>query len=452
MDAAGRHRGGSLALLLGTIALLQAPISAAAAAEPMTSRESPAPSAAGTPIPVERLIDEALAHNPELAAARAEGDAAQQRVAPAAALEDPMLELGVVNAPLPSFSFHAEDMTMKMLGVSQKLPFPGKRDLRQAVASADSSSVSFAVEETANRVIRGVRVAYEDLRLADETERILTRARNTLKELAALADARYAVGQVAQSDVLQAQARAVQLQQELISVDQERVTRQDELRRLLGRRTVDSWVTPTPLVLLSLHGDPAAFRDEAATNRPQLRALDALVTKNERAIELAQRDYYPDFELRLSYGQRERTVDGMPRDDMITMTVAVNLPIWRKSRLEPRVAEARAMRQQAAAMADAQRVETLSGLQQQLAIETHSRASVALNRSTLLPQAHALVESAVNGYRVGRVDFLTVLDAEMREYEAERAQAQEIAAHNKAVAEIDFLTGAAPAVIEGVRP
>ena len=93
------------------------------------------------------LLSEAVANNPELAAARSERDAAQQRIAPAGALEDPMLELGVINAPLDPLSLRREDMTMKMLGLSQKLPFAGKRDLRRAVATADADSMELAVQE-----------------------------------------------------------------------------------------------------------------------------------------------------------------------------------------------------------------------------------------------------------------------------------------------------------------
>ena len=105
------------------------------------------------------LLGEAVANNPELAAARSERDAAQQRIAPAGALEDPMLELGVINAPLDPLSLGREDMTMKMLGLSQKLPFAGKRDLRRAVATADADSMELAVQEASNKLVRDVRVA-----------------------------------------------------------------------------------------------------------------------------------------------------------------------------------------------------------------------------------------------------------------------------------------------------
>ena len=435
-----RARVPTVAILV--IAAMLAP-AAAAVSEPTAA-----------PVAVETLVSEALARNPEISAARHEREAAEQRAISSRSLEDPVLEFGVVNAPLPSLDLRREDMTMKMLGLTQKLPYPGKRALRQAVAAADSASISSAVDETANRIARDVRVAYEELRLACTTERLLNRTRDTLKELASVAASRFAVGQAAQSDVLRAQTQVVQVQQELLRIGQERAARDSELRRLLGRLEAGPPILPTAPMLAPLRADADTLAREAAERRPQLRALEALVQKNDREIELAQREYYPDLELRLGYGQRERGLDGTPRDDMITMTVAVNLPLWRKSRLEPRVAEARAMRRQAAAVADAQRLEIRANLEQQLALESQTRESANLYRTTLLPQVHAVVQSALGAYRVGRVDFLTLLDAQMKEFEALRGEAEMLAGHNKAIAEIDFLAGAAPAgaATEGVLP
>ena len=440
------------ALGLAAVLLASPAGPALASAESPQPREAVALDDSGPVVPVARLIDEALAHNPELAAARAEGEAASARLRPAAALEDPMLEAGVVNAPLPSLSLRREDMTMKMLGLSQKLPYPGKRALRQEVAAAESASLASAVDETANRVVRDIRVAYEELRAAIAAERIARRTQATLRALVTLSDGRFAVGQAAQSDVLKGQAAVVELEQELLRIAEARAARQAELRRLLGRHGDESPITPALPSLVALRADAASLKRDAGDRRPQLRALDALAERSEHELALAEREYYPDFELRLGYGQRDRAPDGQPRDDMITMTVAVNLPIWRKSRLEPRVAEARAMRRRASALAEAERLETFAGLEQQLAIEQQSRASAALYRTTLLPQARAVVESARNAYQVGRVDFLTVLDAEMRVYEAEKGEAESIASHNKAIAEIDLLSGASPETIQGAEP
>jgi len=84
--------------------------------------------------PLAQLVAEALQNNPEIQAARKEREAASQRVAPAGSLDDPMLEAGVINLPTDSLRFDREDMTMKMIGLSQRFPYPGKRGLRQDVA------------------------------------------------------------------------------------------------------------------------------------------------------------------------------------------------------------------------------------------------------------------------------------------------------------------------------
>jgi outer membrane protein TolC len=405
-----------------------------------------------TVVPVESLVEEALRHNPDIAAAHAESEAARHRILGARALDDPMFEAGLVNAPLP-LSLRREDMTMKMLGLSQKLPFPGKRELRHDVAVADASSITQAAEETNNRVARDVRVAYEELRLTLTSRRLLQDTLSTVEQLVALARARYQVGQAMQSDALQAQSQAVRLQADLLRIDQEETMRRSELRRLLGDSAMSAnSISPTRATLLAPPAGTQDLQELALKQRPQLKALAALIDKNEHEMALARREFYPDFEVRLGYGLRSRALDGAPRDDMITVTVAVNLPLWRKGRLEPRLAEAAAMRQQAMSVSEGQRIETRAALEQAIASERQLRASAELYRSTLMPQTEAAYESALSAYRVGKVDFPALLDARMRIYEAAKSEADAIAGHNKAIAEIDFLTGRAASEASSEAP
>jgi outer membrane protein, heavy metal efflux system len=406
---------------------------------------APMPQAAEQPPPatpqLADLLGEAVANNPELAAARSERDAAKQRIAPAGALDDPMLELGVINAPLDPLSLSREDMTMKMLGLSQKLPFPGKRNLRRAVATADADSLDLAVLEATNRLVRDVRLAYEEIAFNEESQRILARTRTALEQLVAIARSRYEVGQAAQNDVLDAQTELERLQVERLQLARENTALQSELRRLLGRAGPTA---PIAVAAPHLAAGPAIDVDPAGLaieDRPQLLALQAMVERSARSLELARREYYPDFDIKFAYGLREPAPDGMPRDDMVSLTVGVNLPIWRKSRLEPQVAEARAMRSRAQSMLAAQQLETQAALDEQRAIATQSRQSAELYQSTLLPQARASITSALAAYRVGGVDFLTLRQAQLREFEVSTELAEAIASHNKAVAEIDLLVG-----------
>ena len=423
--SAGRRCGGliaGLALALG--------IAVANGAEDPTRNESQ----------LAALVAEARANNPEIAAARNELDAARQRVPAAGALDDPMMELGVVNAPLASHSLRREDMTMTMLGLGQRLPFPGKRGLRRAVAAADADSINLAAREIANRIARDVRVAYEELAFNEEAQRIVVSTRVALEQLAAIARSRYEVGQAAQNDVLDAHIELERLGAELLRLAGENSALQSELQRLLGRSGPAPRIhAAAPQLAAGQEADPGDR--PAIENRPQLQALQALVERSTRSIDLAQRDYYPDFDVKLQYGQRDRALNGMARDDMVSLTVGFNLPLWRKARLQPQVAEARAMRRQAQSMLLSQQLETQAALDSELALVRQWRATAELYQSALLPQARASTASAFAAYRVGRVDFLTLRQAQLREYEISTDLAMAVANHNMAIAEIDLLIG-----------
>jgi len=393
---------------------------------------------------LQALLAEALRNNPEIRAAGNELEAAQQRVSPAGALDDPMLEAGVVNAPLASQPFRREDMTMKMLGLSQRFPYPGKRGLRQDIAAKDAESVSYAYQETVNRVARDVKAASFELAFVAESARLVEKNKQILEQFLKISESRYAVGHGNQADVLKAQTELSRMVDELIRLARERQAIEAELARALGRESDVALPAPAPLRLPETALPFESLRETALSERPQLLALKSLIDRSARALELARRDYYPDFEVKLAYGQREDTLNGMPRDDMVSLMVAVNLPVWRQNKRDPQVAEAIAMRNQATDMYQAQQNEVSSQLRQQVANAEQSLKSARLYETGVLPQARLTVESSLAAYRVNRVDFLTLLDNQMTVFDYEVSYTAALSNYNKALAEIDLLTGRTP--------
>ncbi len=387
------------------------------------------------------LVAEALQNNPELRAAAKETEAAKQRVRPAGALEDPMLEAGLLNVPIQSASLRREDMTMKMLGLSQKLPYPGKRALREQVAAKDAETLDYGLRETSNRIVRDVKFAYFDLALTDETVRLLQNNRLILEQFLRIAESRYAVGQAAQADVLKAQTQLGRMSEELLRMERERPVMEAELVRLLGRR---GNAAPIGVELPRL-GEAAfnleSLQQAALRERPQLLGLQSAIERSAKTLELARKEAQPDFDLRFSYGQRDKDPAGMPREDLVNFTVAMNLPLWRKDKIEPRIAEAQAMREQALEMQQAQQNEVLAKLRQQVAMAEQSRKSVGLYETGILPQARLTVEATLEAYRVSRVDVLMLLDSQMTLFGYEINRAKELVNFNKALAEMDLLTG-----------
>jgi outer membrane protein, heavy metal efflux system len=125
--------------------------------------------------------------------------------------------------------------------------------------------------------------------------------------------------------------------------------------------------------------------------------------------------------------------------------VAMNLPIWRENKLEPRVMETLALRDQALDLYQAQRNEVNARLRQQVEMAEQNLKSARLYKTAILPQARLTVEASLSAYRVNRVDFLTLLDSQMTVFNYETSLATAIASYNKALAEIDLLTGKPPA-------
>src|SRR5438128_1532614 len=92
------------------------------------------------------LIQEALAKNPELVAARKQWEAATNRIAQVRSLDDPILSVQLWNVPQP---FKATQADNTIFGLSQNLPFPGKLALKGDVASrsAEMSEQSVRAKE-----------------------------------------------------------------------------------------------------------------------------------------------------------------------------------------------------------------------------------------------------------------------------------------------------------------
>jgi outer membrane protein TolC len=388
------------------------------------------------------LLKEAAERNPEVLAARSEAAAAASRVEAAAALDDPMLEAGLLNVPAQSLSLRSEDMTMKMIGISQRLPYPGKRELRREAARKEAEASAGGAQEVLNRVQRELKAAYLDLWLADESLRLTESNLRVLEQFLSIAESRYSVGQSTQADVFKAQTQVSRMQEERIKLGRERPMLEAELSRAAGRDGSAAAVKPRAPQLreADLRLDP--LRAAARAGRPQLLAQQRIVDRSATQLDLAKKDYYPDFDLRFSYGQRDNFQD-MRREDLISFTVAINLPVWGQKKREPRVAEAESMRSQAVSMYQARLNEIDSMLRQQVAAAGQALRSVRLYEGSLIPQARLTADASLAAYRVGRVDFFTLLDSRMTVFNAEIGHAASVVAYNKALAEIEFLTGAA---------
>lgn len=379
------------------------------------------------------VLDRVREANPSVQAARLRAEADQERVSPAGALPDPMLELGLMNRPLDDFGAD-ERMTMNVVGVRQMFPWPGNQGFAEEARGHAARATELDADETLATVVARARSVYARLAYLDQAIRITSETRDLLRDFLSVAETKYASGEGIQQDLLQAQVAVGRTGADVAAMEQERIATAARLNALMGRPAGE----PIPAVRLP---DPAGaiapldtLMAMAAHRRPALEAARERALAAEARYRAAGRARYPDVEVRIAWGQRPNYVD------MGSVSLGVTLPLWGGSKQAPLQRAAAAETAEEKARALDLHYETWARLGELRASAERARTLEEIYRVSILPQAEAAVESALAAYRVGRVDYATLLDARLsvNRYEIDRVRFA--AERLQALAEIEALT------------
>jgi outer membrane protein TolC len=383
---------------------------------------------------IEPLVQEALAKNPKIQAAREKHTALKEKIPQSGALEDPMLSFGVVNLP-NNFDFNEEDMTMKEISVSQKFPFPGKRGLSEEVAAKEAESGGAEADETANQVAKEVKMAFYDLSHVYRSMEVTQRNKAILEELARITQTRYALGQAIQEDVIRNQVEISKMVDDLTMLEQKKQAIAAKLNFILSRPQNSPVGRPAEFGFSRVALTIEELQQTAIEANPMLRALKQDIAARGKGIELARREYFPDFSVKLAYGQRE------DRLDMYTGMVEMNLPIFIKSKQERKVAEAYADVRSAQAKYDSAQNEIFYMIADMGSMAQRLERKIDLYRTGIIPQARLQIDTAMSAYMVNKADFMTLLDSRMKLYRYELDYHDALTEYEKSLAALEAAVG-----------
>src|ERR1700687_3907497 len=215
-----------------------------------------------SPVRLADLLDEARKNNPELLSAREQVNAAASSVAPAGALDDPMLMVQLWNAPV-DFS-----IVPLMVQLSQPLQLGGKRAARRGAASGEAAAARANALSKVRDIEAAVAKAYFDLYLADRTEEADEEIEGTLRSLITVASARIAAGKGEQAEALRAQSEVLKVQSDREAVGARRVAANAKLVALLNRPPGSDIGKTTEPGIVEVLPDDAVLRDGAVGERP----------------------------------------------------------------------------------------------------------------------------------------------------------------------------------------
>ncbi|MBI3606601.1 MAG: TolC family protein [Nitrospirae bacterium] len=352
---------------------------------------------------LDRVLDQAMASNPTIAAARQRWEMTKAEAPQARALDDPVVS--ITEWDIPS-NGNLSETGQTWYGIEQTFPFPGKRGIRGAVARLDAEAAEQDYLAVSRRVRAQVKMTYARLYRVQQQIAVHREHQALLNELIQSALQRYTAGAATQQESLKAQVELSTLHASLLVLEQEQQSLRIELNTLEGRPddplffgTAQVEYRPFTVALNTLE-------TQALEQRPEIRAAGRMVARQDEAISLAQRGWWPDFVAEVSYWDVH---DGPNR---WMLTGKMTLPWVASGKYRAKIAEETAGRARAEAEVDEARNETVSLVRDAFLKLNTSQSLIDLYRSGIIAQAEQGLESARIAYTTGRTDFLNVIDAE----------------------------------------
>jgi cobalt-zinc-cadmium efflux system outer membrane protein len=367
-------------------------------------------SAANAQLKLAEAVQEAVEKNPEIQLLRQRLDVVSARAKQAPYLEDPEIALQLAGVPLANpTSFNKSDTNS--IGIRQKLPFFGKLGLKEQIAQQETRVAEQELRAKEREIISLVKMAYGDLFMAQKASEILREQLEIMRIIIHATEARYSVGRVTQQDVFKALLEQSEIMNQLINVEAESSMAQAKLNSAMYRPPRSAVQLPADLAAPSAELNPSDVDALAFVHRPQLKGAEEEIGRSERNYQLAERNRkFPDFMVGWDYMRMPTDMKKERYGAMVNITIPFSP--WTSARRNYEVEESLAEIRAAKASRDALRNMTLREVAESLAKVQAARRSIQLYSEGLLTQAELSFRSAMAAYQTGRVEFVTLLEAQ----------------------------------------
>ena len=381
-------------------------------------------------------IREAMESNLEVQAARERWQAAEALTPSAWALPDPRISLSYQKNPGSIFS--PGDARMRMLTLSQTIPFPLKMTSRADLYGAGARQARWQYEAVRQDVAARVKTAYYQLFVLQRSVDILEEQIDLLRTLEETARDQYTVGQAPQHEVLKAQVElSMMLDEAGILRDEKIPAAQAHLRALLNRTDGDDIETLREVDLSPMELTETRLVDLALDHRPGLAARREEVRKAAASLNLARWGYFPDMTLSV---MQERMESSQGTETTGGLTVAVNLPLWFWGRRAD-VSEKKARRAGAEDLYGDLRNQTRAQIREHLSAYQAARSRAELIETTILPLAEQSLKAAQAAYENRKADFLDLVSAQRNLLDARLKHDQALGDAGAGLARLERVVG-----------
>ena len=267
------------------------------------------------------VIEEALRSNPEIQVAKRSFEAASSRIWQAASLNDPMVEF-MYDKIYADRALTGDPM--KTYTLSQDIPFPTKLYLRAKIASKVARMAYENYKAKEREVVANLKSAYSELCLIYKSIEIAEEQKGILQQFSSTATKRYSTDQGTQADALKAQLELAKIDNQLIMLEQKRITAQAKINVLINRDPKEELGLPEAENPVASLQSLESFYVSARQNNPELKSYRYAIERGKAAYDLSVNEMMPDFRVKFQQMVLRDRFD----DTAWAGTLGVTVPLW----------------------------------------------------------------------------------------------------------------------------
>ncbi len=408
-------------------------------AQPETTRDRRESVAALPQAPtVEDYVQLALSRNLAIVAAQERVLRTRERIAQVTSLDDPMLSI----APFGDMAETAAGSVAVMTSLSQRLPYPGKLDVRGRIVEQDVAIAEQDLERIRLGVIADTRRAYWNLYYSVRAIEVTERNRDLLNRVREVVSAKLRTGATSQESALRVSVELNNLENELITLRQNRITAAAMLNSLIDQPVETALADPGSIQLSQLDLQLDSLLAAAESSSPELQSVREQIARFREQREQARLNRFPDFTVGVTYNLVNDHGLSMAANgqDQWWFSFGANLPIW-TSRLDAAEREATRGLVETAARLGNERNRIAFRVQDALTRVQTQQRQVILLRDVIVPEAEKTVEASLSGYRAGNVGFLNLIDNWRKLLSFQLMYESSLASLERSVAELEQVVG-----------
>ena len=406
---------------------------------------SPAETRSTKTLTLDAAVDMAVRDNPSLAQIQARSESIAAIPSQVGTLPDPVLSFNALNLPTDTFTVNQEAMTQMQFGIQQAIPFPGKLALKEEASNFAAKAAEEDVDEARLILVQNVKSSWWQMHYLDRAIEIIEQNQDLFRQFVEIADTKYEIGEGLQQDILLAQVELSILldkQIELTGIRQKLTAR---LNKLLNKQANETIVLPSQVdtVLPGIMPEPELY-EKALTSRPLLNRQQFKIESAKSRLDLARKEYFPDFKVGAFYGFRSGENPpfvGGDRADFLSLKFSMNLPVFTGRKQDKAVAQRSGeLQEQRYSLQDTVN-EVKSQISQAVAGYQQATEQSELFKEGIIPQARQTVDSMLSGYQVNKVDFLNLVRSQITLLNYESQYWKSLTAANQALARLVAAVG-----------